>query len=138
MAGKQHTIGEGVLASHSGERHTDRYGLAYLKVENRGDSAPVEVNVGEHAGRLGTLYAEVVEPSESDGPRRFGPEAARVGEVVALGTGELFTEAAFRDKDNDVPGVGVKPTDGRECWWMDSMALYRVRHQRVRLFFVPA
>ncbi|MEU1761262.1 hypothetical protein [Micromonospora sp. NPDC005652] len=136
MTDGQHTIGRGRVATHSGERHTDRYGLLYLVDDSASSDRPhlVDLDLGEYAGRLGALYAEVVGPGLDVG----GDEKASVGDVVRLGDGELFTESAGRNSGVDVMGVGVQPTNGRETNWMDPMALYRVRHRPVRLFFTPA
>lgn len=124
----KYTLGTGTLGWTSFERHTDRYGAVHLNYGEEGrptfEDAPV--------GKVGTLSVKVIEVLHPLG-KLLAEDLTqpKAGEVVLLGEGELFTE----EYNPDLRTVGVKPLDGREENWLDSMALLRCHFQLVELVF---
>lgn len=135
-------LGEGVLGWPNMERVSDRYGVVDLMHEPDGDTCVVFDEIT--AQTRGTLVAVVLEVLDDWAFRdHYGTGALylrpAVNEAVTLGTGTLFTEN-FASMHGDRPGrilAGVRPDDGRDERWLDSAALSRVHHQRVRLEFHP-
>ena len=135
---KRILIGSGVLNWPSDERVGDRYGCVLLFTtpdsENQANFTPAVFGEAM-AGRKGSLLAIPIETRKSyhigDFCNGFAPTVPEVGEEITLGSGTIFCETR-----NGYDYVGLSPDDGRETFWLDPKALYRVHHQTVDLYFV--
>ena len=132
---KEIVAGEGVLTWSADERRTDRYGLVVLMAGDHSDECVMPDR--SLVGRRGSLVAQVLEtrPSPHIGDIFHGltPSEPEVGERIVFGSGTVFVEQAWRGVD----GIGLRPDDGRDEFWLDPKALYRAHNQTVRLLLVP-
>lgn len=129
-------IGRGVASWPRAERISDRYGLVGLTATPDGVGwVPLPADLP--LGRRGRLIATVLEtrrsPHIGDLFRGIVPSTPSVGDVIVLGTGDLF-----QCRDSDGECVGLNPSDGRKSDWLDPHALYRIHEQTVLLAFEPA
>lgn len=128
-------LGTGMLTWSRYERIGDRYGTVSLMVSPvRDDFASFTDTPPD--GTVGTLAAEILETRQSahigDFARGIGPSTPTAGEIITLGSGALF-----REDEDGMPQIGLRPADGRETDWLDPRALYRCHSQTVRLIFTP-
>lgn len=112
------------------ERVTDRYGSFFVcECESKAAEDSVKLLKGNRVN----VKAEVVSVQKchhiGDLFHGFGHTVPEEGEIVDLGVGLLGIE-----KCDDVFAVVIKPDDGREDFWIDPMAMYRLCQQRVRVF----
>jgi hypothetical protein len=94
-------LGTGNFTWNSVERRSDRYGSVRLVNDHIPEDNPehnilIDPELDRLEGKFGILFAEVVEPIESqhigDIFRGFSPSLPKLGEIVVLGEGELFIE----------------------------------------------
>lgn len=147
---EKHFLGEGVLSWPRLERVSDRYGIVSLVRQPVGD--PLEAirhppksttslvlqQTEALVGLRGKLYAQVIETRQSQHPgdiaHAIRPRTPEVGDYVPLGaTGTLVVERVAGELC-----VGVQPDDGRPQQWLDTIALYSLHDQTVRLWFEEA
>ena len=90
----------------------------------------------QNIGRQGSLSAKVIETRTSrhigDLFRNIKPSTPRLGEVITLGNGLLFSE--YQDS---CYVIGLRPLGFRQDDWLDPHRLYRVHAQRVEVYFHP-
>jgi hypothetical protein len=141
------TLGQGEIGHDSIERHSDRWGAVHLVDEagrdrrkERGHADPTDrvAFTDIPAGKAGDLLAIVIEDNNKPYVSRLGltiqPRAwkAKDGDEILLGTGTLFTETPT--DDGRPTEIGVKPLDGRDEDWMETVS---VLGAEVRLVFQP-
>jgi hypothetical protein len=136
-----HTItGKGVFSWDAAERRSDRYGAFVLDTVDY-DKTAYSHDAGWSAdpttfdGMPCTITVTVLENRESghigDFFRGISPTKPDVGEVIDLGTGELFTE--IKNWGVGHVAVGLVPDDDRESDWFDPNKLYRLHDQTVQV-----
>jgi hypothetical protein len=136
------SLGKGVLTWDGSERRSDRYGTVWLIPEGSNSlthDRPKSLVIPNQSvdGDEGEIIALVEKSRDSthvgDFTHMIFPERPEVGEIIALGNGQLFFEGA------PFGGcvVGLMPLDHRDTLWLDIRALYRAHEQSVELFFVP-
>jgi hypothetical protein len=139
-------LGTGRLTWDGAERRSDRYGTVWLMPEADTSTSetgkPLPSVIDAHAirdviGERGRLVATVTATRKSthigDLFRGLRPRTPEVGDVIVLGTGTLFTEAAYHQGIT----VGLDPNDGRTDNWLDPRSLYDAHEQTVDLHFHP-
>lgn len=135
-------LGQGVLGAPSWERHSDRNGVVHLTPNHQrfGNGEGTVVFDRAPVGKTGQLVARVIDDRNKPrsnplprGPRVLTPFEwkAADGDEVVIGHGELFTEQLT--VDNRPRLIGVRPLDGREEDWLNTMPVW---HSEVELFFV--
>lgn len=137
-----HTItGIGIFTWDGRERRSDRYGVFALDDADYDKTAQTRAEWSDDPSTLMfrecRITVEVIEARESghigDLFRGIFPEKPDVGEIIDLGTGELFVE---RDRMHWAVGgfgVGLRPADNRQSDWFDPRKLYRLHDQTVRV-----
>lgn len=126
--------GTGIFTWNGRERRSDRYGVFAL---DKTDDAGWSEHPSALTGLQCHITVEVIEARESghigDFFRGIFPEKPEVGEVIDLGTGELFIEPwAY------ATGVGLRPADPDQTSdWLDPRKLYRLHDQTVRVTITP-
>jgi hypothetical protein len=105
-----HLIGEGRLAVPPAESDSRRYGTVVL-LDEHGNPKPLQELTPAGAA---VLTASIAAPTARELGRRAGAEL--------LGVGALFFE---RTSWNERPALaaGVRPSDGRQAWWLEPSTL---------------
>jgi hypothetical protein len=128
-------IGKGIVAWGPGERHTNRYGVVLLRgtTYHTDVTYPEELDVmvlGAMKGRV-RLTCKVLEARESghcgDFDLGIQPTTPSVGEELEIGVGRI-------DWNPALPGILLRPDDGREDFWIDPRILYRLHDQTIELY----
>lgn len=135
-------LGEGYFYWSASERRTDRYGYVYLE-SNNPHLMPVSERYTQHTanfvnlntegiiGKYGKLIVKILERHESghigDLFHGFFPSIPEEDEFE-LGEGTVFIE-------DDIKGIGLKPKDDRDVFWLDPKQLYKAHEQKLELYF---
>lgn len=137
--------GTGIFTWDGRERRSDRYGVFALDKTDYNETARARdvgwtitrAELADLTGLQASIKVEVLETRQSghigDFFRGIFPETPDVGEVIDLGTGELFADFDRMDWAVGGFGIGLKPADGRENDWFDPRKLYRLHDQTVRV-----
>lgn len=133
---QEYLIGTGILTWDKNERISDRYGSVWLM--NSGNSLSEGIDVAKInldkslIGKHVKLMAEIVETRQSthvgDLFRGIYPRTPKVGDLIVLGEGELFSKY-----NDDHTIIGLKPRDGRDRDWLNPRSLYDCHEQTVKL-----
>lgn len=131
-------LASGVFGWSREERCTNRYGKFEFRTEpyDGGVVADVSYDVDAMEALVGNkvrLVARVTATRKSGhcGDLYLGikPSTPKLGEEIELGVGTLLIEAG----DDTDCRIGLKPSDGREEFWIDPRILYRLHDQTVEL-----
>lgn len=132
-------IGSGVFGWDGAERRSDRYGHVHLGADPYAKSSVCVPGLNMEAvmglvSKKVKMWAIVAETRESGhvGDLEYGikPTTPEVGERVDLGVGLLGIEKVPWDAN---PALVLVPEDGRNTFWIDPRALYRLHDQTVEL-----
>ncbi len=136
---KKHIIGTGNLSWPRMERVSDRYGTVGLTTDAIDYTStlptppdclrPLNIPSG-----YGSIVARVLSTSEpvhlGDIARGIAAKQPRVGELIILGTGDVF-----EDSLDGWMLIGLKPYNKRSSDWLNPLALYMCHNQKVELSF---
>lgn len=137
-------LGRGEFGWCRYERICDRYGTVGLWPLNTSEPLNIQPKQWPHRGRLVAKVLKV-HPSRHIGDlfHGIGPGGAVEGELVVLNPepGRVYWPTV-EDTTSGVgqvgQRVGVQPDDGRAYFWLSVPALYRLSHQEVELYLLPA
>lgn len=134
-------LGSGVVNWNIGERQSGRYGTLVLE-SPEGHKGLDNMKTGLYnwyaieclKGKTGELFAKVLQPYTG----KYTTRNTEVGEVILLGSGELFHETSWLGEGTS---IGIKPSwadeKGNEEPWMNTTELYVAKECTVELYFVP-
>lgn len=133
-------IGHGVFGWDGFERRSNRYGAIHLSDTPYGEGPAAckvmhdKAALKKLSGKRVRITAKVIENRKSghlgDASLKIVPSQPDVGEEIDLGVGEFEVTVGY----DGSPDILLKPSDGRDEFWMDPRKFYRLHDQTVDVF----